>query len=99
MHMGYPYLEETKAIMGVYPQVYADISVIDWILPKEEFYNYLKALVTAGFGKRLMYGSDQMIWEDAIPLSIQNLESVTFLNEQQKQDIFYNNASKFFNIR
>lgn len=99
MHMGYPYLEETKAIMGVYPQVYADISVIDWILPKEEFHNYLKALVAAGFGKRLMYGSDQMIWEDAIPLSIQNLESAMFLNEQQKQDIFYNNASKFFNIR
>lgn len=99
MHMGYPYLEETKAIMGVYPQVYADISVIDWILPVQEFHIYLNALITAGFGKRLMYGSDQMIWEDAIPLSIKNVESAAFLSATQKDDIFYNNAARFFNIR
>lgn len=99
MHMGYPYLEATKAIMGVYPQVYADISAIDWILPREEFHVYLKALITAGFGKRLMYGSDQMIWEDAIPLSIQNVEDAQFLDAEQKQDIFYNNAARFFLLK
>ncbi|GAA4328901.1 hypothetical protein GCM10023149_33180 [Mucilaginibacter gynuensis] len=99
MHMGYPYLEETKAIMGVYPQVYADFSVIDWILPVQEFYDYLKALLTAGFGKRLMYGSDQMIWEDAIPLSIKNVENAPFLNTQQKNDLFYNNAANFFHLQ
>lgn len=98
MHMGYPYLQETKAILNVYPQVYADISVINWIVPKEEFYTYLKALMTAGFTSRLMYGSDQMIWEDAIPRSIQAVETAPFLSEKQKQDIFYNNAARFFGI-
>ncbi|WP_295673578.1 amidohydrolase family protein [uncultured Mucilaginibacter sp.] len=99
MHMGYPYLEETKAIMYVYPQVYADISVIDWVLPKEEFYQYLKAIITAGHEKQIMYGSDQMIWEDAIPLSIRMIEAAPFLNEKQKQDIFYNNAARFYGIK
>ncbi len=99
MHMGYPFLEETKALLNVYPQLYADISAVDWIVPKQEFYAYFKALITAGFGKRIMYGSDQMIWEDAIPLSIKNVETAPFLNEQQKQDIFYNNAARFFNIK
>ncbi|RFZ91342.1 amidohydrolase [Mucilaginibacter conchicola] len=99
MHAGYPYLEETKAILTVYPQVYADISVINWVLPKAEFHVYLKALLTAGFGKRLMYGSDQMIWEDAIPLSIKNIESATFLSGRQKEDLFYNNAARFFCIK
>jgi hypothetical protein len=99
MHAGYPYLQEMKAIMLVYPQVYADVSVINWVLPKQEFYQYLKAMMTAGFGKRIMYGSDQMIWEDAIPLSIKTVESAPFLNEQQKQDIFYNNAARFYSIK
>jgi uncharacterized protein len=39
MHMGFPWLEETKAIMHIYPQVYADIGVIDWNRPASEFYN------------------------------------------------------------
>ena len=99
MHMGFPWLQETKAIMNVYPQVYADIAVIDWIRPVPDFYSYLKSLVDAGLSKRLMYGSDQMYWEDAIPLSIRNVENAPFLTEEQKQDIFYNNAARFYNIK
>ncbi|HEV8287087.1 MAG TPA: amidohydrolase family protein [Chitinophagaceae bacterium] len=99
MHLGFPYLQETKAIMNVYPQVYADIAAIDWLRPVADFYSYLKSLIDAGFGKRIMYGSDQMAWEDAIPLAIKNVENAPFLTEAQKQDIFYNNAAKFYNIK
>jgi predicted TIM-barrel fold metal-dependent hydrolase len=98
MHMGYPFLEEAKAILFVYPQVNVDIAVIDWIIPRTDFYNYLKALIDGGFEKRIMYGSDQMIWSDAISLSIKNIEDAPFLSQEQKQDIFFNNAAKFFNI-
>lgn len=98
MHMGYPFLAETKAILYVYPQVYADMSVVNWILPKKEFYNYLQALIDAGFGDRIMYGSDQMGWPDAIELSVKNVEEAPFLSEEQKQNLFYNNATKFYDI-
>lgn len=99
MHMGFPFLEETKALMYVFPQVYVDVSAINWLVPKEEFYAYLKSLIIAGFDSRIMYGSDQMIWEDAIPLTIKTIEDAPFLNETQKDKIFYKNASKFFNIQ
>jgi len=99
MHLGFPWLQETKAIMNVYPQVYADIAAIDWTRPLPEFYSYLQSFLDGGFGKRIMYGSDQMAWEDAIPLSIINIENAPFLTEEQKQDIFYNNASKFYGIK
>jgi len=99
MHLGFPWLQETKAIMNVYPQVYADIAAIDWLRPLPEFYSYLKSFLDGGFGKRIMYGSDQMAWEDAIPLSIKNIENAPFLTEEQKQDIFYNNATKFYDIK
>lgn len=99
MHMGYPYLDETLSMLEVYPNLYADISVVDWAYPKATFYRYLQTLIDAGFGKRLMYGSDQMAWDDAITLSIKNVEDAPFLNELQKQDIFYNNARRFYNLK
>ena len=98
MHGGYPYLQETKAIMYMYPQVYADLAVINWIIPREEFHDYLRALVRAGFGQRLMFGSDQMQWPEAIGMAVEGVESASFLTEEQKRDIFYNNAVRFFRL-
>jgi predicted TIM-barrel fold metal-dependent hydrolase len=98
MHAGYPYLAETKALLYVYPQVYVDIAVLDWALPKAEFHSYLKALIDAGFGKRIMFGSDQMIWPDAIGLAIAGVDQAPFLSAEQKRDIFYNNAATFLRL-
>ncbi len=96
MHAGYPYLQETKAIMLMYPRVYADLAVINWVLPRKEFHYHLKALVDGGLGKRLMFGSDSQLWPDAIEMAIESIESAEFLTEEQKRDIFYNNATRFF---
>ncbi len=99
MHAGWPYIEDTKAILYMYPQVNVDIAVINWALPVKEFHNYLRQLIDAGFSKRIMYGSDQMVWKDAFKISIDNIESADFLTPQNKEDIFYNNAKAFFSIR
>ncbi len=98
MHGGWPYLQETKAILSVYPQVYADLATINWIIPREEFHGYLRELVRAGFGKRLLFGSDQMVWPEAIGMAVEGIESAAFLTEEEKQDIFYNNAVRFRRI-
>jgi predicted TIM-barrel fold metal-dependent hydrolase len=98
MHAGYPYLQETIAIMHIYPQVYADLGAIDWRRPREDFHEYLRALVRAGLGKRLMFGSDQMVWPEGIGLAIEGIESASFLTEEQKRDIFYNNAVRFLRL-
>jgi predicted TIM-barrel fold metal-dependent hydrolase len=98
MHAGAPYLQETKAILSVYPHVYADLGVIDWVLPREEFHAYLRELMRAGFGKRLLFGSDQMLWPEAIGMAVEGIESATFLTASQKRDIFYNNAMRFLKL-
>ena len=98
MHGGAPYLQETKAIMAVYPQVYVDLSTINWILPRQEFHNYLRELIAAGFGKRLLFGSDQMEWPEAIGMAVDGIESAAFLTEEEKRDIFYNNAVRFLRL-
>ncbi|MEM7351163.1 MAG: amidohydrolase family protein [Acidobacteriota bacterium] len=98
MHAGYPFLEETKALLYVYPQLYVDVAVINWALPRGEFHAYLHALVQAGFGDRIMFGSDQMIWPEAIGLAIEGVESAAFLSVEQKRDIFFRNAARFLRL-
>jgi predicted TIM-barrel fold metal-dependent hydrolase len=97
-HGGYPFLEETIAVLHAHPQLYVDISEINWLIPKVEFHEYLRRLIQSGFGKRLMYGSDQMFWPEAIGISIEAIDSAPFLTQEQKKDIFYNNAARFLKL-
>ena len=98
MHAGWPMLDQMIALMWAHPQVYVDVAVINWALPRAEFHSYLRRLVEAGFGQRIMFGSDQMVWTDAIGKAIEGVESAAFLTAQQKRDIFYNNAVRFFRL-
>jgi uncharacterized protein len=94
----YPFLDEVIALMYRYPQVYADLSTITWIIPRTEFYRYLEALIGAGLGNRLMWGSDQMAWPGVIDRSLDAIREAPFLSEQQKRDILYNNAARFLRL-
>ena len=95
MHGGWPYVEDVKALLYAHPNVYVDIAVLNWILLKEECYNYLKSLMDAGFGNRIMYGTDQMVWPQTMDVGIETINSAEFLSYEQKEDIFYDNAATF----
>ena len=96
---GYPFLHEMIALMGQYPQVYADLSTITWIVPREAFHDYLSALIRAGFGERLMFGSDASPSRPhVIPQSVEGIESASFLTDEQKRDIFCYNAARFLRL-
>src|SRR3546814_18232537 len=60
MHSGAPFFDETVAIMREYPRIYADISVINnpRIVPPQAFTTMMRALLDAGLGDRIMFGSD-----------------------------------------
>ncbi|HEY0731228.1 MAG TPA: amidohydrolase family protein, partial [Chitinophagaceae bacterium] len=95
---GYPYLDEMITMMYQYPQLYGDLSTITWIIPRSAFYDYLKRLIEAGLGKRLMFGSDQMRWPEMIGKAIEAIEEADFLTNEQKRDILYNNAVRFLQM-
>lgn len=99
MHAGEPWFEGTVAIMTTYPQVYADLGVLDWAYPRDVFYEYLLRLVRRGLGKQLMFGSDQMVWPEMIGRAIATVESAPGLTESQRRDIFYGNAARFLRLR
>ena len=95
---GYPYRGEMIAMMYQYPQLHADVSTITWVIPRTAFYDYLEALVRAGLGRRLMFGSDQMRWPEKIGVGIEAIEQAPFLTAEQKRDILYNNAVRFLQL-
>ena len=97
-HAGYPMLDDLLAVLYAHPQVYVDIGVIVYILPRAEFYRYLKTIVEAGYGKRVMFGSDQMVWPGVIERAIEVIMEAPFLSEEQKRDILYNNAARFLRL-
>ncbi len=98
MHAGWPFLAETIGILNVYPQVYLDIAVLNWIRPRQEFYAYLRELIKAGFLDRIMFGSDQMSWPDAIDLAVETVKSANFLSDEEKRAILYDNAARFLHL-
>ena len=98
MHAGWPMLDQMIALVWAHPQVYVDTGVINWALPRKESHRYLLRLIDAGFGKRIMFGSDQMVWPEAIGMAIEGIKSAP-LTQEQKRDIFYNNAHKFFRLK
>lgn len=98
MHAAWPMIDELLALMWAHPHVYVDISGIIADLPRPAFYNKLNRIMEVVFGKRVMYGSDQMIWPELLELTIETIESAEFLTPAQKRDILYNNAARFLQL-
>ena len=98
MHAGWPMLDDMLATLYTHPQLYVDLGVIGYMIPTKEFYFYLERLVNAGFGKRIMFGSDNMIWPQAIEMGIDAIERAPFLSRAQKRDILFNNAARFLRL-
>ena len=98
MHAGWPMLDDLLAMLWAHPQLHVEVGAIVWALPRAEFYRYLQRIVDAGFGERVMFGSDQMVWPGVIEKSITVIEDAPFLSAVQKRDILYNNAARFLRL-
>jgi hypothetical protein len=96
MHAAYPFREGMMYMLYMHPQLYVDVSVLQWAIPRPAYYSYLRGLVEMGFGKRIMFGSDggpKRLQEGVLAIM-----DADFLTAEQKSDILYNNAVKFFNL-
>ncbi|GAA4712496.1 amidohydrolase [Sphingomonas lutea] len=98
MHAGMPMVDEMIMLLNAHPQVFVDISADNWGVPRKEFHFILKRLVDAGYARRIMFGSDQMVWPQTIAVAIDAITGADFLTEAQKRDILYNNAARFLRL-
>ncbi len=98
MHAGWPFLNEMIGLLYAHPQVYLDVAVINWTLPEPEFYAYLRRLVEAGYLRRIMFGSDNMMWPESFGVAVNRIRSAPFLTDDQKKDILCRNAATFLRL-
>lgn len=99
MHGGWPYLDSTVALLNAYPQVHLELSAYDWADTAPKFDSYLKALIGYDMGKRILFGSDQMVWPEATGQAIARFRAARYLTAEQRHDIFIGNAVRLFGWR
>jgi hypothetical protein len=97
MHAGWPLVDDMIAVLYAHPQLYVDVGFIGFALPEKEYYYYLERLVDAGFIRRIMFGSDNIVPE-SIKVAIDRINSAPFLTSEQKRDILFNNAARFLRL-
>ncbi len=96
MHAAWPFTAEMTYMLYMHPQLYVDVSVLQYAIPRPAYYRYLRELVEAGFGARIMFGSDGSARR--LKEGIAAIMEAEFLTPEQKRAILHDNAAKFLRI-
>jgi uncharacterized protein len=99
MHAGGQYQSEALEMMTMYPNLHADISVINWLPGLDGWLeSFLLGAQQRGILDRVLFGTDQMYWPDAIEMAINRVNGYNFLSMEEKKGIFYDNAARFLGL-
>ena len=85
---------ETRALLKEHPSVSFDMSILNSTMPPEAHAAELKRWIDAGFGDRIMFGSDTA---PAGPI-LRRLEKIEWLSAAQRRAILYDNAARFLRL-
>ena len=78
------------------PNLYADVGVLQSVIPRPAYYSYLRKIVEAGYASRIMFGTDG--GPKQIHEGIDAITGADFLDPQQKRDILCGNAARFLEL-
>ena len=99
MHAGGFFPQNALMLMTMYPHIYVDIGALSWTpIAGDLLEPFLREVKRRRMLDRVMFGSDQMRWPEAIALAIDRVNRLEFLTGEEKQDIFYDNAAKFLGL-
>ncbi len=98
MHAGYPMIDNLLTLLQANSHVHVDVAGLIWSYPRLEVDRYIQRIVEAGFGDRILFGTDQLVWPKLMETSIDVIDRASYLTPQQKRDILYNNAARFLRI-
>jgi predicted TIM-barrel fold metal-dependent hydrolase len=99
MHAGGFFPENALMLMTMYPHVYVDIGALSWTpIAGDLLEPFLREAKRRRMLDRVMFGSDQMLWPEAIALAIDRVNGLDFLTAVEKRQIFYDNAARFLGL-
>ncbi len=88
------YRDEALALLRDYPSVHVDITILNFLAPPAALSSELRGLVEGGFGKRILFGTDDM---PAAPI-LARFAAIDWLNAEQRRDILHDNAARFLRL-
>lgn len=95
MHAGeIKFHEQAIQLMQQYPNVYAEMSILNSVLPQEIHSKTLKGFINAGLEDRIMFGSDNVAFEKIL----KRMHETGHLTPELQRKTFYDNATRFFNL-
>ena len=89
-----PFDAEIFALLRDYPRVSLDMTILNSLFPAEVHERELRRLIDAGFGDRIMFGTDG---QPAGPI-LRRLEAIEWLAVEQRRAILYDNAARFLRL-
>jgi hypothetical protein len=89
-----PHWDETLALLRDYPSVHLDMAITNSLAPASVHEAALKRVIDAGFGDRIMFGSDNMPVAEAE----KRLNEIAWLTDAQRTAIRRGNAIRFFRL-
>jgi len=100
MHAGGQYFNEMVTMMTMYPQLYVDISPYTWLEAGNDALldRFLRLAKEQNALDRVMFGSDQMRWPEAIGMAVRRVRSLDYLSDREKAGILYDNAARFLRL-
>ena len=96
MHAAWPFEDAMLYMLSMHPQLHVDVAVLQYALPRPEYHRYLRRLVEAGFGKRVMFGSDGSA--QRLREGVAAIMEAEFLSAEQRRDILHDNAARFLRL-
>jgi uncharacterized protein len=96
MHAAWPDIEHMVYMLCMHPQLYVDVSVLQFAIARPAYMTALKTLADAGLTDRVMFGSDG--GPRFLAMGIEAIQGAPFLSDKQKRDILYDNAMRFFRV-
>ena len=99
MHAGGFFMQNALMLMTMYPHIYVDIGALSWTpIAGDMLEPFLHEAQRRRLLDRVLFGSDQMGWPEAIALAVDRVNRLDFLTVEEKPDIFYDNAAKFLGL-
>lgn len=99
VHSGWPRADEMVMTLHQYPQVYAEIGLLQYtdFFPRAEYHAFVERLVRAGFADRILFGSDSQL-SGGVEIGIDAVLEADYMTDDQKRAILCDNAARFLRL-
>jgi predicted TIM-barrel fold metal-dependent hydrolase len=99
MHMGWPYADNALYMLYSYPNVYLEISGVNWLLGPSLFNRLLREAVETGGSDRILFGSDAPLWPQFMTAAVDSVRKADFLTPEDKRKILWDNAAALLKVK